>query len=73
MEETISDGAALRSLKNLAHPVTKHFPSSQNIHNNVIDKPVIGSMLAMYLLKKNLNKKEQQPDKAPLSIEVEAI
>ena len=74
--ESISDGSVWRTTKNIAssltHPVSKHIPTPHQVRENLIDKPLVGSMLAMYLVK-HLNKKEQSPDKSPLNISVEAI
>jgi len=72
-EETISDGALSRSLKNLAHPVTKHFPSSQKVREDFVDKPLLATTLASIILKSNIGKEEHRSSNSPLNVNIEAI
>jgi hypothetical protein len=81
--ETISDGSLLRSLGNIGHsalhPVTKHLPTSDDVVNKGlnfvgkgVEKTLPVSVLAMYLLRKNQEKKEL-PSESPLNVQIQAI
>lgn len=71
--DTISDGALLRSLSNVASPITKHFPSVSKTWENTVDKPLLASTLAMLLLKKQIGKKDDTIGQSPMNVQVEAI